>query len=95
VDLDQYELFVDDRCRPFVDFNYTVVAINEEAGEIAGWYKKAVLRKQEKYTKQMLLEEMGDVLFYLVKMARLNGWDMEHVMQANVDKLMKRGDKIG
>ena len=91
----KYERFVEEKCRAFVDFPYTVVALNEEAGEVAGWYKKSVLRGDKNFTELGLQREMGDVLFYLVKMAHLKGWTLEDIMQENMLKLEKRGDKIG
>ncbi len=95
MELREYEEFVRSRCRAFVDFPYTVVALNEEAGEVAGWYKKAVLRRDDKYTDKMLLEEMGDVLFYLIRMGQLRGYDVKAIFDANVAKLEKRGERIG
>lgn len=71
---------------------YCVVALNEEAGEIAGWYKKFVLRGNPtgKLTEQDLLGELGDVLYYLVRLSSLHGWSLEDVMEYNVEKLRKR-----
>ena len=86
----EYEKFVEEHCLPYVDFPYTVVALNEEAGEIAGWHKKRNLRGNDSYTDQMLLEEFGDLLFYLVKAASLKGWSLEQVAAANIAKLTER-----
>lgn len=88
-----YQKFVNTSCKSYVNKNYLVVAINEEAGEIAGWHKKMVLKKGKnlkkgKLTKQDLKEEVGDVLFYLTRLAKLYGWSLEDVMQANVEKLV-------
>ena len=87
-----YEWYVISRCKPYVDKPYCAIAINEEAGEIAGWYKKYVLRGNPNgaLTENDLLSELGDVLFYLTVMARLYGWSLEDVMQYNIEKLDQR-----
>lgn len=90
VDASKYEEFVDTQCRDYVDFNYAVVALGGEAGEVLEWHKKRTFRGNEAYTDQMLLEEFGDVLFYLTKAAGLKGWSLEQVANANIDKLEAR-----
>lgn len=87
-----YESYVLERCQPYVDEAYLVVAINEEAGEIAGWYKKFVLRENPtgKFSEEDLKGELGDVLFYLTRMASLHGWTLSDVMDHNRAKLDDR-----
>jgi NTP pyrophosphatase (non-canonical NTP hydrolase) len=85
-----YEKFVMERSKGYVDLNYCVIALNGEAGEVAEWYKKAVLREDATFTSQMLGEELGDVLFYLVKLANLKGWSLKDLIDMNVEKLSKR-----
>lgn len=87
----EYEAFVMQRCKGYVDINYCVIALNGEAGEVAEWYKKYELRgQQDKLTLTDLLYELGDTLFYLVRLARLHGWNLSDVMEANMTKLAKR-----
>lgn len=87
----EYEEFVDKSSKPEVDLNYLVIAVNEEAGEIAGWYKKAVLReKKVGLTDDDLMSELGDLQFYLTKLAHLKGWTLKDVMRFNVEKLVAR-----
>lgn len=93
--LRNYEDFVEDCCKPYVDFNYCVVALNGEAGEVAEWHKKANLRNNEKFTDVMLLDELGDVLFYLTRTASIKGWSIFDVMDANVRKLTHRLAETG
>lgn len=92
LDPTEYEKFVAEFAKDYVDENYLVVALNEEAGEIAGWYKKFVLRGNPtgKLTRDDLKSELGDVLYYLTRMANLNGWSVEDVQQYNMDKLRER-----
>jgi NTP pyrophosphatase (non-canonical NTP hydrolase) len=91
-DTSDYEHAVEQRCQGYVDQNYLVIALNEEAGEVAGWYKKFVLRENPtgKLTKDDLKGELGDVLFYLTRLADINGWSLLDVMEHNIEKLDKR-----
>jgi NTP pyrophosphatase (non-canonical NTP hydrolase) len=88
----EYENFVEEFANDYVDENYLVVALNEEAGEVAGWYKKFVLRGNPtgKLTRNDLLSELGDIQYYLTRLANLNGWSLDEVKQYNMDKLRAR-----
>lgn len=87
----EFEAHVQHHAKDDLDLNYAVIALNGEAGEVAEWYKKAVLRKNKiGLTDQDLLEELGDVLYYLTRLAQLKGWTLKEVMQANKEKLDKR-----
>lgn len=92
MDTKRYEDYVESRCKSYVDEPYLIIAINEEAGEIAGWYKKYVLRENVagKHSREDLLGELGDVLFYLTRLASLYGWSLEDVMNYNMAKLDDR-----
>ena len=88
----QYEKFVEEFAADYVDEAYLVVALNEEAGEIAGWYKKYVLRGNPTgvFSRDDLKGELGDLLYYLTRMSNINGWSIEDVQTYNMDKLRKR-----
>ncbi len=40
--------------------------------------------------QEALLLEMGDVLWYLALIGSVFGWELEELVEANVDKLRKR-----
>lgn len=86
----EYAEFVDTRASSFVDLNYCVIALNGEAGEIAEWYKKGVLRKDPKFDDYQLMLECGDVLFYLQKICTIKGWTLKQLMDENKKKLIDR-----
>lgn len=88
----EYEAYVLEMCKPYVNENYLVVAINEEAGEIAGWYKKYVLRGNptQKFSEDDLKGELGDLLFYLTRLGMLHSWSLSDIMDQNRDKLDNR-----
>lgn len=95
MDQTEYQAAVERHVRYHVDENYCVIAINEEAGEIAGWYKKYKLRGNPtgKLTKDDLKGEIGDVLYYITRLAAINGWDLSNIMDFNIQKLDDRTAK--
>ena len=92
-----YEAYVKLRCVPEVDAVYCVIALNEKAGEIAGWYKKYVLLKNQKgnYTVENLKGELGDLYFYMTRMAQLHGWSLQDIEDHNRAKLDARYTQDG
>lgn len=86
---EEFEVYVEQQCKDYVTPIYCAIALAEEAGEVCGWYKKYVLRgnPNDKLSKKDLLEELGDVLFYLTRMANLYGWTLEEIMAGNKAKL--------
>lgn len=88
----EYEAHVLQRSKVDLDLNYAVVALNGEAGEVAEWHKKYNLRGNPNgdLSDVDLLLELGDVQFYLTRLAALKGWTLSDVMRANIDKLENR-----
>ena len=88
----EFEQHVQDHATYDLDDAYCVVALNEEAGEIAGWYKKMVLRKNvtKRFTEEDLLGELGDLLYYLTRLGSNHGWSLEKIMDHNKVKLDDR-----
>lgn len=66
-----------------------IFGINGEAGEVTDILKK-YLYHGHLLDVDHLEEEIGDVMFYIVNLATLFGFDMETILQKNVDKLSKR-----
>jgi len=73
--------------------NYLVLGLVSEAGEIAGKLKK-VLRDREGvigvYEKQMIAEEIGDVLWYAAMLAVELDTTLSSIARDNVEKLQSR-----
>jgi NTP pyrophosphatase (non-canonical NTP hydrolase) len=92
MNIEEYDAYVTSRCKDYCDENYCVIAINGEAGEVAEWYKKFVLRGNitGKFAETDLQEELGDVLFYLTRLGRLRGWSLSQIMDRNASKLDQR-----
>lgn len=70
---------------------YAALALNGEAGEVAEWVKKVILRqKPGDLTDQDLRYELGDVQWYITRICHLKGWTLSEVMAANKSKLDAR-----
>lgn len=94
---EQFEAHVSATAKEDLDFNYAVIGMCGEAGEVAEWHKKVNLRKvlKTKLTHEDLLSELGDVLYYLTRAATLQGYSLQQVMGYNVVKLNERHAKRG
>ena len=66
-----------------------ILGLCGETGEIADHIKKHQFQDHE-LDKQHLIEELGDVCWYIAILAHGLGTDLETVMKGNVNKLMKR-----
>ena len=60
-----------------------------EFSEVSELIKKHLFH-YHKLDQGHLAEEIGDVMFYLVNLATIFNFNMEDILQANVDKLKKR-----
>jgi len=61
----------------------------EEAGEVLGLVRKRVFQQREG-DRDRFVEELGDALWCLAVTADSLGVSLEHVAQANLDKLARR-----
>jgi NTP pyrophosphatase (non-canonical NTP hydrolase) len=68
---------------------YTVLALCGEAGELANKLKKH-LRAGTPPDNAVLMDELGDVLWYVAATARELGFSMEAVARYNIEKLALR-----
>ena len=57
-----------------------------EAGEVAEKVKK-LIRDKSRFTKQDIVKELGDVVFYVTALANYYGSDLREVIEENVSKL--------
>lgn len=68
------------------------LGIAGEAGEIADYIKKS-LYQGHYFSKNHLVDEMGDLLWYVALMATYLGVTLEDVFEYNVEKLSLRYPK--
>tara|TARA_R100001377_G_C3156045_1_gene98014 strand:- start:193 stop:567 length:375 start_codon:yes stop_codon:yes gene_type:complete len=57
-----------------------------EAGEVAEKVKK-LIRDKSRFTKDDIIKELGDVIFYVTALANYYGSDLQEVIEKNVVKL--------
>ena len=68
---------------------HAAVGIAGEAGEVLDAVKKTWIYGKE-LDRENILEEAGDLLFYITALLTENGFTLDEAMQANIDKLARR-----
>lgn len=74
------------KCR---DMANAALGLAGEAGEVADEVKKCLYQGRE-WAPARLIEELGDVLWYVALMADLMNVPLDFVMEYNLEKLQKR-----
>jgi NTP pyrophosphatase (non-canonical NTP hydrolase) len=71
------------------------MGMSGESGEALDIVKKIMFQGHElnEATREHLIRELGDVLWYVATTAESLGTDLETVMQTNIDKLRARYPK--
>ena len=69
---------------------YTALALNEEAGEVAGKVAKWVRKGRGHLDKEAVAKELGDTLWQLARCAYECGYTLEDIALMNLDKLYAR-----
>jgi NTP pyrophosphatase (non-canonical NTP hydrolase) len=68
---------------------HMIMGISTESGEIVDVFKKHLA-----YSKEIdyinIKEEIGDLMFYIVNMCNINGWDLREILDTNIAKLEAR-----
>lgn len=73
---------------------YLSLGLNDEAGEVAGAFKKYLRGDYDEEELQERVEgEAGDVLWYLVRLLDELDLDASDVMEKNADKLFDRKER--
>lgn len=73
--------------------NYLVAGIASEVGEIAGVWKRVLRGDSHMYDfafQTRLLDELGDVLWYITSLSLENGSTLEDIIGRNMTKLSAR-----
>lgn len=68
---------------------HAVCGLTEEAGEVAGLLKREVYRGQQMVNNEWI-EELGDVMWYLLAVAHCKQLSLEDIWAYNQRKLVKR-----
>lgn len=74
---------------------YPVLALAEEAGEVAGKLAKFVRKYGDNVEelRKVIKPELGDVLYQLSETARMCGFTLQEIAESNVDKLTDRNER--
>lgn len=67
-----------------------VLGLGEESGEVLGLFKKKLRGDNNPLFNELLLKELGDILWYLSQVAKDNGFRLQDVAMANLQKLEDR-----
>jgi NTP pyrophosphatase (non-canonical NTP hydrolase) len=67
------------------------VGLCGEVGELANIYKKGRFYPTKEMAREDVLDELGDVLYYVYAVAHCVGLDMSYVALCNQVKLKERG----
>jgi NTP pyrophosphatase (non-canonical NTP hydrolase) len=74
---------------PLEDDLHMILGMLTEVGELADVFKKYMA-----YQKQIdwvnVKEEVGDLLWYVSNFCNINGFDLEEILQTNINKLRAR-----
>lgn len=65
------------------------LGLSGEVGEFNDMVKKWIFHEKP-FDEEHAKKEMGDVLWYVAMMCHSFGWDMDEILQMNVDKLKAR-----
>jgi len=72
---------------------YHVLGLTNEAGEVAGKVKKVIRDKGnvwDQVDRDALAQELGDVLWYLSRVASHFDFTLEEIAQMNLEKIASR-----
>lgn len=77
-----------------VELAYLTAGLAEEAGEVAGKYKKSIRDNWHPLDfKEKVVLELGDVLWYLARYADAIGYTLADVADINREKLSSRKER--
>ena len=83
------ERTINKKLSPEQQISNAIFGLHGEMGEVTDLIKKQ-LYQGHKISKDLLEEEVGDMLFYLAWLMRLYDMDMNDVLYRNYYKLLKR-----
>lgn len=80
------------RDNELIAISYLALGLNGEAGEVADEVKKAIRNDGHisAARRAKILDEIGDVLWYITRLAIEFDTPLNEIAQANIDKLEKR-----
>ena len=68
--------------------NHALFGLASEVGELHALHQKVY--QGHEFDEEHAKKECGDILWFLAEYCTCHGWDMDDVMDMNIDKLRKR-----
>ena len=75
-----------------MDLACHAMGLSGEAGEVTDYLKKCIFHGH-KFDKDILVKELGDVMWYIAALCTTEGVTLEEVMEKNIEKLLIRYPK--
>lgn len=72
---------------------YALMGLPAEAGEVLGVEAKAIRDGKKFDHEQNMKKELGDVLWHIAAIAIDNGFTLQDIAEANINKLFSRRDR--
>lgn len=94
--INEYQMVAHDFAKYGDNKMYPVLGLAEEAGEVCGKFAKLIRDDNEVMTderREAVIKELGDVCWMVAEVCTNLGVSLEHVMQANIDKLTDRRNR--
>lgn len=79
--------------RTMAAFNYCVVGLCGEAGELANKWKKVLRADGTRPDYAALVNELGDCLWYIARATDELGFDLNNVVEVLVERLRSRKER--
>ncbi len=79
--------WLDDETPEREHFMHMAMGLASEVGEFIGLVDKVEFKPSKKITPEMMIDELGDVFYYVVIAAHLLGVTIDELDQLNADKL--------
>ena len=70
------------------EIEYLMIGLMNEGGEVGGAFKKEI--RDNINNKDLIIDEMGDVLWYLTRLCDVYDVKISELMMKNIDKLLGR-----
>lgn len=86
---DDYQKFCRKKLRAGNNLNVFLLGLGEESGEVLGLFKKA-FRDEREVDMGKVIEELGDVMWYVANICNATGLSLDSVIIHNVHKLNER-----
>ncbi len=90
-DIEQFAVYPDAGKGTDLELSYLALGLGGEAGEVLEKVKKKL--RDNKFDKAEVAKELGDVLWYLARLADSIGYPLSVIADINFDKLSSRKDR--